>query len=138
MTKNRFGSISSETIALILLILSSYLGDMFLSRYGEYWGYAGIILGPIIFWTSIQSIAWLERQLFIGQEPLPSCQCGLKPINELKDAADAKPYIAGNGKKVCKCGLYLIGRGVITHKANEGSEATIYALWEKGSWQKPK
>ena len=34
-----------ETVALGLLIFAGYLGDMFFSRYGENWGYAGILIG---------------------------------------------------------------------------------------------
>ena len=123
-----------ETLALALLILSSYLGDVFLSRYGENWGYAGLILGPAIFWCSVQGIAWLERQLFIGQEPLPKCKCGAKPINELGDAPEAKAYIAGNGKKICKCGTYIIGRGIIKYQPNTESGPMDYAKWVKGAW----
>ena len=131
---NRNGSIKMETVALGLLILAGYLGDMFFSQYGENWGYAGILIGPALFLIVVHGIAWLERQLFIGQEPLPKCKCGNKAINELKDAPDAKPYIAGNGKKVCSCGTYLIGRGIIKYQQKD-SEPVDYAVWKKGRWE---
>ena len=132
--KNKKGSIKMETVALGLLILSGYLGDMFFSRYGENWGYAGIVIGPALFLFVVHGIAWLERQLFIGQEPLPKCKCGNKAINELKDSSDAEPYIAGKGKKVCSCGTYLIGRGIIKYQ-HKDSEPVDYAIWKKGRWE---
>lgn len=122
-----------ETVALGLLILAGYFGDMYMSRFGDYWGYAGIIIGPALAIIIIHSIAWLERQLFIGQTPLPKCKCGSKNIEELKDAADALPYVAGKGKKVCTCGTYIIGRGVIQYKMGN-SEPQTYATWSKGKW----
>ena len=131
---NRKGSIKQETFAIFLLIISAYIGDVVLSRYGENWGYAGILIGPVVFIFVVHGIAWLERQLFIGQEPLPKCKCGLKPINELKDASDAEPYIAGKGKKVCNCGTYLIGRGIIKYQ-HKDSEPVDYAVWKKGHWE---
>lgn len=124
-----------ETFALILLIVAAYLGDLLLSKYGDNWGYAGIILGPILLLFIVHGIAWAERQFIIGQEPLPKCKCGLKDINELKDAPDAKPYIAGNGKKVCNCGIYIIGRGIIKHQLKKGSEPVDYAVWKRGKWE---
>ncbi len=130
---NTKGSISMETIALGLLILSGYLGEQFFSRYGQYWGYAGIVIGPVLFSIIIHGIAWLERQFFIGQEPLPMCKCGNTPIHQLKDAPDAKPYIAGNGKKTCKCGTYIIGRGIIKYQS-DNTEPIDYAYWKQGKW----
>lgn len=127
------GGITIETVALGLLIAAGYFGDLYLSRYGENWGYAGVIIGPVLLIVVIQSIAWLERQFFIGQEPLPACKCGAKPINELKDAKDARPYIAGKGTKVCTCGTYIVGRGIIQHKVGN-DEPTDYATWSRGKW----
>ncbi len=123
-----------ETVALALLIIAGYFGDVFFSRYGEYWGYAGILIGPALLLFVVHGIAWLERQLFIGQEPLPACKCGHKPINELKDAKDALPYVAGKGTKVCTCGTYIIGRGIIQHRVGN-AEPTDYATWSRGKWQ---
>lgn len=135
MCLNKKGSIKQETFAIFLLIFAAFIGEVVLSRYGENWGYAGIVIGPVFLLFVVHGIAWLERQLFIGQEPLPNCKCGKKPINELKDAPDAKPYIAGNGKKVCKCGTYIIGRGIIQFQA-KNSEPVDYAKWKHGKWEK--
>ena len=132
--QNKKGSINQETLAIGLLILAAYIGDILLSKYGDYWGYAGIIIGPAILLCFVHGIAWLERELFIGQEPLPKCKCGKKPINELEDAKDAKPYIAGNGKKICKCGTYLIGRGIIKYQ-DKDSEPIDYAFWKHRKWE---
>ncbi len=131
---NRKGSIKQETFAIGLLIVAAFIGEVLLSRFGANWGYAGIIIGPAILLFFVHGIAWLEREFFIGQEPLPKCKCGAKPINELKDAPDAKPYIAGNGKKLCKCGIYIIGRGIIQFQA-KNSEPVDYAKWKKGKWE---
>ena len=133
ITKRR-GGIPMETVALILLIASGYLADMYLSRFGDNWGYAGVVLGPALLIAIIHSIAWTERQFFIGQSPLPKCKCGFKPIEELKDAPDTPPYTPGKGKKVCTCGTYLIGRGIIKYQQNN-SEAIDYAYWSCGKWQ---
>lgn len=122
-----------ETIALILLISAAFFGDVFFSRYGENWGYAGIIIGPVLLMIIVHGIAWLERQLFIGQEPLPKCKCGLKNINELKDSPDSAPYVIGKGKKVCSCGTYIIGRGIIKYQKKD-SEPVDYSVWKHGKW----
>ena len=131
---NKSGSIKQETFAIGLLILAAFIGDLLLSRFGENWGYAGIVIGPALLLFVVHGIAWLERQFIIGQEPLPLCKCGSKNINELKDAKDAQPYIIGNGKKVCKCGTYLIGKGIIKFQ-NKNSEPVDYAVWKKGKWE---
>ena len=133
ITNNKKGGLKMETVALALLIIAGYFGDVFFSRYGEYWGYAGILIGPAFLLFVVHGIAWLERQLFIGQEPLPNCKCGAKPINELKDAKDALPYVAGKGTKVCTCGTYIVGRGIIQHKFGN-AEPTDYATWSRGKW----
>lgn len=123
-----------ETVALGLLIASGYFADVYLSRFGDWWGYAGIIIGPVLMILLVHGIAWAERQFFIGQEPLPMCKCGAKHINELKDASDAKPYVPGNGKKVCTCGTYIIGRGIIKYQMGH-DDPIDYAVWKCGSWQ---
>lgn len=127
------GGIKMETVALFLLIVAGYFGDVYFSRFGEYWGYAGILIGPALLLFVIHGIAWLERHFIIGEEPLPVCRCGAKPINELKDARDALPYVLGKGTKVCTCGTYIINRGIIQHKIGN-AEPITYATWSHGKW----
>ncbi len=134
MIINKKGSIKQEYFAIGLLILAAYIGDVLLSRYGENWGYAGIVIGPVLLFVVVQGIAWLERQYIIGQEPLPKCRCGAKNINELKDASEKEPYVAGKGRKICNCGEYIIGRGVIQFKPKKG-KAVDYAKWKHGKWE---
>ena len=52
----------------------------------------------------------------------------------MKDDSDAEPYIAEKSKKVCTCGTYLIGRGIIKYQ-HKNSEPVDYAIWRKGQWE---
>lgn len=72
-----------EIVALIILIVSAYVGDALGSRYSYTMGIVGMIVFPFAAIFIVESLAWLERELFIGQKPLPLCSCGKKTIDKM-------------------------------------------------------
>jgi hypothetical protein len=121
---NRRGISLYEIIALVLLIIAAYIGDMAGSRFHSVLGIVGMVVFPLVLIFCIERLAWLERELIIGQKPLPDCRCGREKIDCLPLSEE------DNGTfHVCRCGrkYSLKNRGRIMMIEN-GNECE-FACW---------
>ena len=128
---NRQGMAIFEIVALLLLLAAAWVGDTIGSRYGNVYGIIGMVVLPLLLVLAIEKLAWLERELFLGQKPFPDCRCGRGPIDSFTET--------GHGEKLflrCQCGrLYdTSGRGIIL--IVDGDTSNVFATWKafKG-WQ---
>lgn len=120
-----------EIVALISLIAAAYFGDVIGSKHSNFVGILCMVAFPITLIFLIEGLAWFERELFLGQKPLPMCRCG-------KFAVDQMPVeeLAEGRLSKCSCGLKYDtsqrGRIILIDKDTESD----YALWKpfKG-WQ---
>ena len=128
---NRHGVSLFEIIALLLILAAAWVGDSFGSQYSNIAGIVCMVLFPLLLVVAIEKLAWLERELFIGQKPFPECPCGRGTIDSLP-GIDAKDTVTRN----CKCGRAYdtSSRGLIM--IIEGVEKRDFATWKpfKG-WQ---
>jgi hypothetical protein len=128
---NRTGVSAYEIFALLILIAAAWIGDSVGSHYGEAFGIAGMVIFPLLLIFAIERLAWLEREILLGQKPMPKCICGKENIDLLPEETQA-------GKKVqhCRCGRSydISGRGVIEIIENGNNKP--FAIWKafKG-WQ---
>ncbi len=122
---NRKGVSIYEVIAMLMLLAAAWAGDSIGSRYSNVLGIIGMVLLPLALVFLIEKLAWLERELFIGQKPFPVCVCE-------KNALDSLPEESRDGLTLrrCKCGrLYdTSGRGIIAIVENGSKKA--YANWK--------
>lgn len=128
---NRRGVSIYETVALICLIAAAWFGDVVGSRYSNVLGIIGMVVFPVLLIILIEKLAWLERELFIGQKPFPLCRCGKTAIDQMTEE-----NLDGQLLRKCSCGLRYntAGRGRITI-LDDGGE-NDFAVWRpfKG-WQ---
>lgn len=122
---NRKGVSIYETVALISLIAVAWLGDMFGSRYGNSYGVIGMIVFPLALIFIIEKLAWLERELFLGQMPFPLCRCGKASIDTIPEES-----VDGHIQRKCSCGrkFNTSGRRIIT--TIENGQEQKYATWQ--------
>ncbi|HNX77467.1 MAG TPA: hypothetical protein PLM07_09340 [Candidatus Rifleibacterium sp.] len=122
---NRHGVSLFEVIALLLILAAAWVGDSFGSQYSNIAGIVCMVLFPLLLVFGIEKLAWLERELFIGQKPFPACPCGRGTIDSLP-GADEKNAMPLN----CKCGRAYdtSGRGLIT--IIEGDIKRDFATWK--------
>lgn len=120
-----------EIVALICIIAAAYVGDVVGSKYSNLLGILGMIVFPVALVFFIEWLAWLERELLLGQKPLPLCRCG-------KDVIDKMTVAEEGGRSFCRCvcGLKydISGRGRIMICDRDGMKE--FAVWKpfKG-WQ---
>lgn len=128
---NRKGAGIYEIIALVILIIAAWVGDSIGSRYSNIAGIVGMVVLPLALVFLIEKLAWLERELFLGQKPFPLCGCGKCSIDSLPETEQGDQTL-----RRCQCGrIYdTTGRGSIRIIENE--QAKDFAIWKpfKG-WQ---
>ncbi len=128
---NRKGVSIYEIFALAILLAAAWVGDSIGSQYSNMAGIAGMVILPLLLIFAIERLAWLEREISLGQKPLPKCVCG-------KETIDCLPEETRAGKKVlcCNCGRSydISGRGTV--KIIENGDSRLFATWKsfKG-WQ---
>lgn len=128
MILNKKGVSSYEIIALLLLLAAAWAGDTIGSRFGNTAGIVGMIAFPLILIILIEKLAWLERELILGQKPYPKCICGRAAIDSLPE--DPGTPAAGSGIFRCSCGRVYDtgGRGIIEIVDNENRRP--FARWK--------
>ncbi|MDD3148699.1 MAG: hypothetical protein PHD82_15500 [Candidatus Riflebacteria bacterium] len=128
---NRKGAGIYEIIALVILLAAAWAGDAVGSRYSNIAGIVGMVLFPLALVFLIEKLAWLERELSLGQKPYPLCPCGKCSIDSLPEAEPGEQPL-----RRCQCGRTYdtSGRGII--RIVENGAAKDFATWKpfKG-WQ---